>query len=393
VLALVAIALIHAAKPAVISTQKIGEDTVTVSRQDVGEGEVQILWRRLGPGHPDERRILYRGPCELGDTELGVRGCRVTANRFEIRQVDRYTSWWWRFQLSPLLLVEQGAGRQQGASGVDQPLPHFKASWDWQNVTGGGQTIEIHRNRCVKGATESPYDVERPFLSVPMISTPEAYRKDGWKSVPLGSCGLEVGGARSAGFVLQGERKKEAVAPAFKAVLLSEKELLVEVYDVGGVGSASAGNWLYADHLEVWMGFEELEADQESFDAHQWGIRLSDGTVFPAFGKPREPLKVERVARQATGGREAVAFKITLPSKGVPQALAVSYSKGSEGKKVEYLLGTSALCFGAGETLGVVTILPKRFGRCEVQKGALDLSPALPPPGDQPLITERDLLG
>jgi hypothetical protein len=224
--------------------------------------------------------------------------------------------------------------------------------------------------------------VERQFLSVPLISAPEAYRKDGWKRVPLGSCGLEVGGAKAPGFLLQGERKG-AARPAFRAVLLSEKELLVEVY---GASGTSAASWLYADHLEVWMGRDEPEPEQDALDAVQWGIRLADGVVFPAFGNPQEPLKVERAARG-----ETVVLKITLPSKAIPQALAISYSKGSEGKKVESLLGTSALCFGAGETLGVVTVLPERFGRCEVQKGALDLSMQIQAPADQPLITDRDL--
>lgn len=381
--ALLATALIHAAQPAVISTRKIGDDTVTVSRQALSEDEVQILWRRSGPGHPDERRILYRGRCELGDSEIGGRGCRVIANRFEVSAANRYASRRWQLQLSPLALAAQGLSSMQGAGGAILDWPRFEASWDWQAGTGGGKTVEIRRQRCVKGAEDGGGTVERKFLSVPVISTPEAYRKDGWKSVPLGSCGLEVGGARSPGFLLQGERKG-ASSPAFKALLVGEKELLIEVH--GAVGGATA-SWLSDDHLEVWMGRDDHAPEQDSLDAVQWGIRLADGAVFPAFGKPKEPLKVERAARNG-----AVALKITLPSKALPQALAISYSKGSQGAKVEYLLGTSALCFGVGESLGVVTVLPERFGRCEVRNGALELSMALQAAGDQPLITERDLL-
>jgi hypothetical protein len=404
VFAVVAMALIHAAKPEVISSQKIGEDTITVTRQVLRapdpenvEGEYQIAWRRSGPGHPDERRLLYRGHCQIRppapdeEIEIAGRSCRVDGNSLDLLGWTRNSGRRWRLQLAPLLLASQGSNVQQGAGGAEPGWPRFEVSWDWRAGTGGGKTIEILRNRCVKGAAEDDgRRVERQFLSVPMISTPEAYRKDGWKRVPLGSCGLEVGGATSPGFLLQGERKG-TTGPAFKALLMSEKELLVEVYEAGAAGSAPAVNWLHDDHLEVWMGSDGQREEPYPSDALQWGIRLSDGAVFPAFGKPREPLKVERAARNAAGGGEAMVFKITLPSKGVPEALAVSYSKGREGKKVEYLLGTSALCFGTGETLGVVTTLPERFGRCEVEQGTLNLA-MVPAPSDQPLVTEHDLL-
>jgi len=388
VLPFIALALIHAAKPEVISSQKIGGDTVTVSRQALDPDEVQILWRRSGPGHPDERRILYRGRCELGDAEMGGRACRVSANAFEVSALMRYAERSWRFQLSPLRLAAQGLGVWQGAGGAEQPRPHFRATWDWQAGTGGGKTMAVPRDRYPKGTAEEGGRVDREFLSVPVISTPEAYRKDGWKSVPLGSCGLEVGGAKAPGFLLQGARKGPA-GLAFKALLMSEKELLVEVYGAAGAGGPNAANWLHDDHLEVWAGREPGEdAELGSIDAIQWGIRLSDGAVFPAFGKPRAPLKVERAARG-----EAVVLKIALPPEALPHVLAISYSKGSPGAaKVESLLGTSALCFGASESLGVVTVLPERFGRCEVRKGALELSMELPPPGDQPLLTGRDVL-
>jgi hypothetical protein len=285
----------------------------------------------------------------------------------------------------------------QGAGGGSPGSPRFEASWDWRAGTGGGKTIEIRRGRCAKGAKEDGRQVERGFLSVPMISTPRAYRKDGWRSVPLGSCGLVVGDAKSPGFILQGERKGGASGPgpAFKALLLSEDELLVEVYGAGATSAAPGpdASWLYADHLEVWMGRGGNELEELNFlDAVQWGIRLADGAVFPASGKPREALEVERAARKAAGGGEVVALKITLPFKVAASPLAVSYSKGSEGGRVEYLLGTSALCFGAGETLGVVMALPERFGRCAVQNGVLDLSLTPPPPGDVPLVTEHELL-
>src|SRR5438552_13436804 len=72
-------------------------------------------------------------------------------------------------------------------------------------------------------------------------------------------------------------------------------------------------------HLELWLAKEgtpeqSQEACLQAADKpEQWGIRLVDGKVFAAAGKPKDMPVVTRVELPGESGTVQMRFKIQLP--------------------------------------------------------------------------------
>ncbi len=360
----------------ILGTQRIGDETATICERVTEASQAgspsEIVWQRSGPGHAFQERQLYAGPCERADesSDPWATVCRLGPNRLEIHRGSKYAEWGRVFQLSPLELVSEQFGSWEGAGGVIPPWPHFRATWDWQAGRGGGELIEISPRRCGSSKEDTP-TVQKRFWYLPEIATPPELLHDGWKTTPLGSCALDLGANDTPGFLLAGARERGA---SVKLVLLSQTELLAEVPAPSGPPSST---WRNDDHLELWHGVVKSQAAQDltGLDAEQWAIRVADGKVFRAFGKPASVPAVERAERKSASGEKVVVLKIRLPFKAqAGTALAVVYARG-DGKKVQSSIGTSELCVGVGETLGLAMPVSAELASCSARDGRLDYAP------------------
>jgi hypothetical protein len=185
------------------------------------------------------------------------------------------------------------------------------------------------------------------FLIIPMIPFGDDFIQNSWKRIGLGNCALKVTGEN--GFVLAG---RPGTGLVMKVALASPKDLFVEV--PGSEFVTSASHWLNNDHLELWQAVG-VSVTETEFSAEQWGIQLGDGRVFAAYGNPPGLPSVEKVVKEDPGKPPVTLLHIRL-SEPVDDLgfLTVSYSASEKGRKVGSLLGTSNLCFGQGETLGLV---------------------------------------
>jgi hypothetical protein len=290
------------------------------------------------------------------------------------------SAWRWgymhAYQLSPLRELRSGDD-SEWVNGETMSA----SSWDWNAFQG--QT-EWYVPAC--GPDGAPPDVDATggtdpashliYAPIPVVAAPAALGQDGWKATSLGHCSLLVDGTPGYGYTIHG---KADVAPeddsSFRVVMLDHDTLLVEVFDDRAVSGSS--KWLYDDHLELWLSTAGTpEASQEQCltpapKPEQWGIRLVDGKVFAAAGKPKDSPVVTSVPLTDERGHAQVRFRIQLPRG--RERITLVYSDSDDGKRQERLIATSVLKFGAGYTLGARLPIDAREAVCEVVGDALEV--------------------
>ncbi|HEX8698978.1 MAG TPA: hypothetical protein VF815_09090 [Myxococcaceae bacterium] len=208
------------------------------------------------------------------------------------------------------------------------------------------------------------YPTTQKAQLVPQVQLPADFLAEGWKHTSLGRCSAD------GSFVLLGKAQGKEDARV-RAVLAQGNVLLVEVVDDTWTGPGA--KWLADDHVELWLlgsaptSFDPCNRDEgEAKQAGlvQWGIRIADGQVFPAYGNPAEPLSVE-VARDGKVAR----LKIQLPM--APSGLTVVYSDSDAGKQQELMVATSPLKLGRAFTLSPVWNIVPTKATCEVKANQL----------------------
>ncbi|MBN2494734.1 MAG: hypothetical protein JXR96_09110 [Deltaproteobacteria bacterium] len=298
-----------------------------------------------------------------GARGMGEDHIEVAEGRFSLTQTGG-SAWMWSrsasVQLAPLRVTSEGSSGwwTLGSNTEDQTWSHadFKGGVRWSAPDCGHEQDKLAPDRFAYG-------------SIPLVEMDAAFRQSGWKSARLGSCSLAADSEGKNGFVTFGKPVGKADA-SFRAVFVSERELLVEVEDDRLV--AGARSWIVGDHLEVWLGDPKGYMDHclEAGKAWQWGVDLLDGKVHTAFGDPSQLLAVEREAV----GSEAVRFKITFP-KAFPSpaasGVAVVYSDSDDGKRQERLIASSRVAFGQAASLGRLRAIPKSEAICRVAGGRL----------------------
>jgi hypothetical protein len=263
-------------------------------------------------------------------------------------------------QLSPLRRVSEGSRNFFSAA----PEAENGEYWDFEELRG-----EVVRAapECAEG---EPSLGERTLPYLPQVQVEKSFLQEGWKQAGLGACGSE------AGYFLLGTQDDPKNA-ALKALLVAPDTLLVEVRDNRWTGPSA--KWLVDDHLELWLGPrspQELTGcgkpppDQRPV---QWGIRITDGKVFPAYGAPKQKLSVERAEIPGPKGPAGYRLKILLPT--AFQGISVVYSDSDKGKKQEVMLATSPLQFARPETLNPVRVVSPEEATCAVRNGELAVVP------------------
>lgn len=191
---------------------------------------------------------------------------------------------------------------------------------------------------------------EYNYTLIPKLSTSSAFAVS-WSSAPFpDNCVTVSAGEGGDGYLIYGKYGSRTES-RMKVVRVSDREFLVEVADDAFVFGNP--NWLNEDHLEVWEGSELQRYSDGCLDkrkASQWGIRLSDGKVFPARGNPKENPAVEIADLPASGGMNVKRLKVTFPAPA--DSVSFVYSDTDDGKKVERLTGTSKVMLKDANSLG-----------------------------------------
>ncbi|WNG51181.1 hypothetical protein F0U60_48905 [Archangium minus] len=374
----------------VVETLEGGKDAqgraLQVKRLDLGWADVetwsQSAGRRFGPGGRKAQGSRAEGQCEAaewwllrpsqpaqlllavcndgyGAAGVGEDSVTVVDNYFTHEQSGGSRERWSHartLQLSPLRLTSEN---RRSSDALASEGGESGESWDYQTLRGD---VVVAAPTCKPGES-SPGERTLPYL--PQVKVEPAYLQGGWKQAGLGECGF------SSGHFLLGNQDDPKDA-SLKALLVAPDTLLVEVRDDKWTGPSA--KWLNDDHVELWLAPQapqELTGCGKPTDAQkpsQWGIRIADGQVFPAFGSPKQPLQVERAELP---GKQGYVLKLKLPTpfKGI----SVVYSDSDSGKKQELMLATSLVKFGRPETLNPVRVVPPEEATCAVKNGQLSV--------------------
>lgn len=232
-------------------------------------------------------------------------------------------------------------------------------NWDYESFSGvSGWSV-------MSCETEQVLEFEPRVI--PTVNLPAAFSEGGWAQTGLGECASVFDASGSNGFVIHGATSSETDTQ-MKVVAGNDGQLFVEVLD-DELKSSQTGNWIHADHLEVWVSTTEQPrlvmdcVEPQKPVLWQWGIDATDGQVHPAYGKPG-PLKAE--VKRFEGGTR---FRVELPTE--TKHVTVVYSDSDDGKTQERLLATSPLKFGDYYTLGSFKQLDQKRVTCEVDGESL----------------------
>lgn len=369
----------------VVETLDGGKDaqgrTLQVKHLDLGWAEVdtasQSLGRKFGPGGRKAEGSRAEGQCEAaewwlvrpsqpaqlllsvcndgyGAAGVGQDEVLVSENAFTHEQSGGSRERWTTrrtLRLSPLYLASESQSVTEGEGGENGDF--------WDHETLRGEVIRA-APQCEAGQTSLG---ERTLPYLPQVQVDKTYLASGWKQAGLGACGFE------SGHFLLGNQDDPKDA-GLKALLVAPDTLFVEVRD--DVWKGPSAKWLNDDHVELWLSPvapETLTGCGKPTDAQkpvQWGIRIADGQVFPAFGSPKQTLQVERAELP---GKKGYRLKVKLPTPF--QGISVVYSDSDSGKKQELMLATSLVKFGRSETLNPVRVVPPEQATCAVKNGEL----------------------
>jgi hypothetical protein len=286
--------------------------------------------------------------------------------------------------LDPFRLV---AEEESSSCFDEQATSQTSWSWNWDDFSGThAETIpdcyEQQRQQAEQkpppdagadDSEESPAVLSVASLVFPRVALPADFVADGWRSTGLGRCAALVDG-REHGFTIHGD-KGQATDTSMRVVLSKENTLFIEISDDRWVGPGK--HWIKDDHVELWlMPSDKPVAGKKGSNrpvpnpARQWGIRIADGAVFPAFGAPAPLIGVEVVRTRRTA-----RVKIPLPEAGseAPGPLTVVYSDSDDGVRQKRLIATSQLEYGNADTLGEVRDIQPEEATCTVQRGSLQV--------------------
>jgi len=330
------------------------------------------------------RKLLER--CG-GQLEVGPNSLEITE---PIAGGTAHRAW----QLSPLRL------KAEGQEQAFPPVGSEVSTWSWERFSGEGEwyapTCNADGHPPPAVDEEQSHHRSYAYQPIPEVEAlPEGFAEGGWAQAHLGGCALLVDGARGRGFTGFTRKPADPKDSSFR-VLASGRRLFVEVTDDAWVGPSA--DWHHDDHLELWLGTGAgmtgdlacLEG-RASKDAHQWGIRVTDGKVFSGYGTPTQPVEVEFDRRQLDAGPATVRLKLTLPPG--CDRVSLAYSDSDQPGRQDRVISSSRLQFGWLPSLGRLQHVEAPQGRCVLRGGALEPEPSANVPGEGPLFRSPALSG
>ncbi len=258
--------------------------------------------------------------------------------------------------------------------------------WDWTRFAGrvewsapacgpDGQPPELDED-----AERVPGEVRPDYAYVPIPMMAAETLPEGAGGAALGSCAVQVDARDGDGFVIHGDAAGASAGEWMRLLLIDQPRTLLVSVRTDGEWRSGASNWIHDDHLELWLG------PMASYYSHcldsadrprQWGIRITDGTVFDAWGQPDDRPRVESRQQRAdtgpSGAGSIVTFRLALPEGDESDNITVVLSRGDGAHHQERLIATSRLRAGDGATLGRSFFVAADAAHCAVRDGRLDL--------------------
>lgn len=286
--------------------------------------------------------------------------------------------------LDPLRVVSAGTSTFWT---LDEDGTSASADWNYDTLQGkenwsipdceGRRKEEEARKRDGGGNTDNfPSSKSYEAAVIPRVQLPAAFLRDGWRSIGLGDCGALVDGDEH-GYAVYGGKGKAADA-AMRVVAAKDGPLFVEVSD--DRWTAAGKTWVKEDHIELWLAPSGPGSTQCMCEgppapdaSRQWGIRISDGQVFPAFGSP-EPLAGVEVVRSGRAARARIPVGEWLKGDGASTSVTVVYSDSDDGVRQKRLIATSQIERGQELSLGHLRDIDPQETTCVVKGGALRIS-------------------
>jgi hypothetical protein len=247
--------------------------------------------------------------------------------------------------------------------------------WPIPDCEGRRKQKEAGAGRDAGAFEENPASRSISAVIVPRVSLPPAFVQDGWRTISLGDCGAFVDGD-GHGYAIYGGKGSAADA-SMRAVVSKEGVLFVEIAD--DRWTSGGKTWVKEDHVELWMAqsrtvvdAHECDPRPESDPSRQWGIRISDGSVFPGFGAPA-PLAGVEVVRSGRVARVRIPIADWIKGEDDENALAVVYSDSDDGLRQKRLIATSEVERGNVLTLGAVRTVAPAHATCVVKGKVLQI--------------------
>lgn len=278
----------------------------------------------------------------------------------------------------------------------DQESTSKDAAWNHDTFQGteswGAQDCEARRDEKAARDAQARDDQVDGSLSfeaviVPRAQLPPAFVQGGWRSTALGNCGAFVDGDKH-GFAVHGGKGTAADA-SLRAVVSKDSFLFVEITD--DCWTTRGKTWVKEDHIELWAapvgaptGSNLPCPDSPEADPSvQWGIRISDGQVFPAFGSPAPLVGVE-VVRSGHTARARIPVAEWLKGKDDGTAMTIVYSDSDDGVRQKRLIATSQIQRGKLLSLGHVRDVEPDVASCVIKGKTLQIyRPPLTASADQ----------
>ena len=200
---------------------------------------------------------------------------------------------------------------------------------------------------------------------------------DGWA---LGNCGFTMATDGRNGFVVFGQPAAAAEAAEITALVVSDNELVLQVYDPTAAAAAVAAagkSWIHTPHLELWLAPDWDKETNPPADENlrQIGIDL-DGKVYAAKGGKDALPQVARWQAKDADGHPVVVLHVAWAQNSYPflAGLGLVYSQASGGKQVRLVANTGIVknrplylpeLVDPGRSLG------DRTTACELRAGVL----------------------
>jgi hypothetical protein len=268
---------------------------------------------------------------------------------------------------------------------LDQEATSKDAEWNHDTFQGseswGAKDCEARRKEneardAGAGNDESYASLSFSAVIIPRVQLPPAFVQGGWRSIALGNCGAFVDGDQQ-GFAVYGGKGAAADA-SLRAVVSTDSFLFVEITD--DRWTTGGKTWVKEDHIELWAapqsGSTGIDVDCDPSPAAdpsvQWGIRISDGQVFPAFGSPA-PLTGVEVVRSGHTVRVRIPVAEWLKGKDDGTAMTIVYSDSDDGLRQKRLIATSQIERGHLLSLGHVRDVDPDVASCVLKGKTLQI--------------------
>jgi hypothetical protein len=272
---------------------------------------------------------------------------------------------------------------------MDEDATSESGSWDWDDFKGEStwsapdcaerykQAQAAKKRDPNLGNDELGASLSRAAIVIPRVQLPAAFVEAGWRTIGLGGCAAFVDGNKDGYAVFGGEGR--ASDATMRVVVSKEGVLFVELTD--DRWTRGGKSWVKEDHIELWMTPPGLAShqtecgdgppDPAARDASlQWGIRISDGRVFPAFGSP-EPLAGVEVVRSGAAARAKIPVGDWLKRDSDASSLTVVYSDSDDGLRQKRLIATSRVERGKSDSLGGLRDIAPGDATCVAKGKAL----------------------